>query len=98
MKLSEETRRLFRKILLGAGVGTATLGFYGCISVPVAVYGPPPVEQRVNEERVVIRGEVLSSATNEPIPGIEVSIESNFRGSFDMKTNMDGLFSINAPL
>ena len=92
MKISEESRRLLRKIFLGLA-GSAALGFQGCVLGMMGVYGPPPAYISEDELQIEILGKVLSKTTNEPISGIKVSI--NDRSAF---TRKDGTFNIELPL
>jgi len=86
VKLSERSRRILRRIYQGLGAATISILFQACYG---PVYGPPM------DEDIIIKGKV-SSKTQDPIPGIRVSVE-NLSSNRYSYTNENGIFFIDVP-
>jgi len=99
IKLTEETRRVFRAIFRGVGAVTATLSLSACpflfYEEEPSMYGMPP-NPEIREE-IHIRGTVINKNSSTRINNIAVFIES---GEFScaVRTNAAGDFGYYVPM
>ena len=93
IKLSKKGRRVLRRIYSGLGATAFSFLFPSCFPVfPVVItceYGMPPYYM----EDLLIKGQVKSKKTGEPIPGIGIWIK-DITNLYSYFTDSDGSFYI----
>jgi len=77
-KLSDKSRKLLRAFYMLIGAGAVSFVFQACYGVP--------------HDPVIIDGKVVSKSTNEPVPGIKVSIENDYYKDYYKLSNSKGEF------
>jgi len=100
IKLSEETRKVFRAIFRGVGTVTASLSLGACPYIynihpeTPSMYGPGP---DIIREEIFIQGQVKNKQTGDFINNITVYIESeNF--NYTSQTYYEGNFYFYVPV
>ena len=99
IKLSEETRKIFRAIFRGVGALTVSLSLGACPIVVCteepAMYGMPP--DIVIEEDIQIRGTVINKQADTRLNNISVYIEAeDFNCA--VRTSTEGNFGYYVPI
>jgi hypothetical protein len=101
--IADRGRKILSRLFRVISVSAASLILQACYGVmppdePWAAYGMPPPDRPDYIQHTSISGKVVSRETQEPIFGIEVTIEENGKIIEPERTDKNGYFSFYLPI